>query len=723
MFCGVFLFYGFSEAEILDWEQVNEDGFGNNYNHDVKSMVIYNNYLYVGTHNYYSTADRTTGAEILRTKDGNSWSKVYDSTDNSDNASSIETLAVFNNYLYAGTEMTFVWGDHSKILRTSNGSNWTEVYQATTSDTISYLIPFGDYLYAGYETGGGSSSNQIIMRCSKTSDCNDNSDWNITADLTGAGGSKNRGITSMVVFNNYLYASTDSWNTQYPAEVWRTQNGTVWQEVNNDGFGETVWDMNSLTLYNNYLYVFLDGPGGDEIWRTSNGMNWEKVNVQGVNLDKYEGYLSACVFNNELYIGTTHGNIYSSVNGVDYILVNNVSDEYYGYSVYDMINFGNYLYVAHSGTTTDYDSNEYYGVKIYRTDGSLAPDTPSDGDTSSTGGVIDERTDSEGNTVLADLNPKILTTSGPGEPARLQAYSKGNTDGANSLLDDDITTLFPDSYTGGAGIVPIDQNNNSVLDQFLIYAINNGGPQARVMGLKSDGSLSSLGQQFVFDSSIRDGLSATSGDFDNDGYQDDAAFCLTGDIAPTVRVYTDVSGIDNWNLAYEFTAPFGNVGCNLGTFQYDQDHEEILVTPNHGPADPNVYIYWASGELKNQFSAYGSGLQSGLTATGIQDRIYTTPNNGSSQVNAFDKTGERKNFWWVYEEHVRGDFSIRSAQLDPATDKQELLISPIGSNGPHILGYKATGEQKATPNFFAFNDPSLRNGVGIATIENWHGIN
>ena len=243
------------------------------------------------------------------------------------------------------------------------------------------------------------------------------------------------------------------------------------------------------------------------------------------------------------------------------------------------------------------------------------------------------------------------------------------------------------------------------------------------MGLKSDGSLSSLGQQFVFDSSIRDGLSATSGDFDNDGYQDDAAFCLTGDIAPTVRVYTDVSGIDNWNLAYEFTAPFGNVGCNLGTFQYDQDHEEILVTPNHGPADPNVYIYWASGELKNQFSAYGSGLQSGLTATGIQDRIYTTPNNGSSQVNAFDKEGERKNFWWVYEEHVRGDFTIRSAQLDPATDKQELLISPIGSNGPHILGYKATGEQKATPNFFAFNDPSLRNGVGIATIENWHGVN
>ena len=320
----------------------------------------------------------------------------------------------------------------------------------------------------------------------------------------------------------------------------------------------------------------------------------------------------------------------------------------------------------------------------------------------------------------SNLNPKILTTSGPGETARLQAYSKGNTDGSNSLLDEDVTGLFPDSYTGGAGIVPLDYNNNTVLDQFLIFAIENGGPQARVMGLKSNGSLSSLGQMFVFDSSIRDGLSATSGDFDNDGFQDDAAFCLTGDRAPTVRVYTDVSGIDNWNLLNEFTAPFGNVGCNLGTFQYDTEAEELLVTPNHGEAEPKVYIYTVGGTLKKDFWAYDAPINQGISSTGIGERIYTTPNNGSSQVNAFNSAGERKNFWWVYEEHVRGDFSIRSGQLD--TDHpQELLISPVGSNGPHILGFNPSGIQKPSPNFFAFGDETLRNGVGIAVIENWHG--
>lgn len=324
--------------------------------------------------------------------------------------------------------------------------------------------------------------------------------------------------------------------------------------------------------------------------------------------------------------------------------------------------------------------------------------------------------------VKAAISPKILTTSGPGEPTRLQAYSKATTDGANSLLDEDITGLFPEAYTGGAGIVPIDQNNNGVLNQFLIFAINNGGPQARVMGLNADGSLSVLGQMFVFDDYIRDGLSATSGDFDGDGYQDDAAFCLTGNGYSRVKIFKDITGIDNWKYFNQFDVPFGLTnGCNLGTFQYDDGAEELLVTPNHGVAEPKVWIYTVGGTLKKDFWAYDAPINQGLTATGIEDRIFTTPNNGSSQVNAFDRNGERKNFWWVYEQQVRGDFTIRSAQLDPSDAKQELLISPIGSNGPHILGYRASGVQKPTPNFFAFDDPTLRNGVGIAVIEDWHG--
>jgi len=315
------------------------------------------------------------------------------------------------------------------------------------------------------------------------------------------------------------------------------------------------------------------------------------------------------------------------------------------------------------------------------------------------------------------ISPKIITTSGPGEVTRAQVYDrKGN------VVGDEITGLFPDSYTGGAGIVPIDANQNGIKDQALIFAINNGGPQARVIGIKQDKTISNLGQQFVFDSSIRDGLSATSGDFDGDGYSDDAAFCLTGDRAPIVRIYTDIFGIDNWNLYREFRAPFGNVGCNLGTFQYDSGGDDLLVTPNHGPASPNVYIYWVNGTLQKQFVAYPSGVQSGLSSTGIGERIYTTPNNGSSQINVFDREGTRKNFWWAYAEHIRGNYTNVAGDID-LDGIAELLVSPIGSNGPQVLAYEPSGKWRTWPNFFAFGDETLRNGVGIAVIDNYHGVN
>jgi len=320
-------------------------------------------------------------------------------------------------------------------------------------------------------------------------------------------------------------------------------------------------------------------------------------------------------------------------------------------------------------------------------------------------------------TTTVSLSPRILTTSGPGEVTRLQAYDR-----RGSVIGSEIRDIFPTSYLGGAGIIPIDANNNGVRDQIVIFASSNGGPQARVFGLKADGSMSFFGQMFVYDSTIRDGLSMTSGDFDGDGYQDDIATCLTGDRAPTVRVFKDANGMDNWEKIGEFTAPFGNVGCNVGTFQYDTGPPEIVVSPHHGPSDPYVYIYTVGGTLKEYFAAYGEGVTNGLTPSGISDRIYTTPNNGSSQINVFDKNGERKNFWWAYAEHIRGDFKNVPGDID-LDGKDEVLISPVGSNGPQVLAFEPTGKWRTWPNFFAFGDESLRNGVGIAVIDNFHGSN
>ena len=743
------------------WSQVSSGGLGDSNNIYADSITVFNNYLYIGTYN------TVTGSEIWRSSNGTSWSQV--NTDGFGNSDSIRTysLNVFNNRLYAG-----VWNQNLKaqVWSTSNGTSWTQVntngFGDSDNNSASSMSNFNNQLYVGATNVVNGA--QIWRTSNGTT-------WS-RIGTNGLGDSNNISPSYMMTFENQLYVGT--MNNISGTQIYRSSNGNSWSQVNTDGFGDSNnTTLYSMSVFDDQLYVGVyNTTDGAQIWRTSNGTSWVQINTDGFGDSNNTIVYSLPIFNNQLYTGTNNaitGTEIWTLSDVSNPTISNQSpaDSSTGVDVGANVSFrtddedlgvdSDTLDVTIEGdeAITDGSCQSGYSCSItaYGDNGYNVSINPSanfdysreinvevniadlDGDntaSSSWSFTTEVEQDSDNNNDNQDtsptLSPIILTTSGPGQPTRLQAYSKGNTNGANSLLENDITDLFPSSYTGGAGIVPIDQSNNSVLDQFLIFAISNGGPQARVMGLRSNGTTILKGQQFVFQnptdasgtSSIRDGLSMTTGDFDNDGYKDDAAACLTGNYKPHVKIYTDVSGIDNWNLLNQFTIPnVGPTGCNLGTFQYDTGAEELLITPNHGPATPNVYIYTVGGTQKEVFQAYDDPIDQGLTATGISDRIYTTPNNGSSQVNAFNKAGERKNFWWVYDNHVRGDFTIRSAQLDPSTTKQELLISPIGSNGPHILGYQASGIQKPSPNFFAFNDPTLRNGVGIAVIENFHGVN
>ncbi|MFC1617724.1 Calx-beta domain-containing protein [Patescibacteria group bacterium] len=371
------------------------------------------------------------------------------------------------------------------------------------------------------------------------------------------------------------------------------------------------------------------------------------------------------------------------------------------------------------GFGIDVGGQSTHTYTIIDNDGSEDPEDPEDPeDQPEEPQITDEpqgdSSDDEGSVAGTSTGPErepiVVAISGYGEPTKIQLYTKkGETVGP------EIKGLFPANYLGGAGVARIDADEDGIEDEVIIFARDKGGPQARVGEIDRDGNFKLLGQKFVFDADIRDGLSVAVGDFDNDGFKDDAAFSLTGDYAPTVRVYKDVRGMDNWKQISEFNAPFGNVGANLGTFQYDGDADEILVTPNHGDSDPNVYVHSVNGSLKKQFTAYGPGIREGITASGIGDRIYTTPNNGTSQVNVFDKEGTRKNFWWVYQMHVKGNFMNVAGDID-GDGVDEILVSPVGGVvGPHILSFEPSGSERSFPRFFAF-DENKRNGVGIGVV-------
>ena len=97
-------------------------------------------------------------------------------------------------------------------------------------------------------------------------------------------------------------------------------------------------------------------------------------------------------------------------------------------------------------------------------------------DSSDSNDTDNSNLDDSGDSIPSPVNiePRILTTSGPGEVTRMQAYSR-----YGEALGNEINNIFPTNYLGGTGIVAIDANNNGLKDQIVIFATNNGGPHNR----------------------------------------------------------------------------------------------------------------------------------------------------------------------------------------------------------------------------------------------------
>jgi hypothetical protein len=704
------------------WSQVNTNDFGDSTNGGVNQMEVFNNQLYAGVYNL-------NGTEVWRTSDGTAWSQVntdgFDGDGININYMS-ESMTVFNNQLYVGARNFTA----SEVWRTSDGIAWSQANIDGFGDVGNLMsgssTVFNNQLYVG--TGKGVGGGEVWAFSDITNPTISNQ--NPVAFATGAG------------INTNIYLEVDDVDLGIDSS---TLNVTIEGDaaitdgscqagfsctIVSDGSGGYDITINPDTNFNYNQEVNVSTSVSDLGGNNNTSSFWffttetDDLNPTITSQSPANNATDIAIGSNLSFIaqdsesGINSSTINVTIEGDSAISSGSCQRGYYctieenisgGYDVMIDPNsdFPYEREINVSATVQDNAANSLTSTWSFTTEDqpSLEPTEPTE----------------------PTLSPKILTTSGPGETTRLWAYDRqGNT--TNAKINQG---LFPDSYLGGAGIFSIDQNHNGLKDQFVIFALSEGGPQARVMGLKEDGSTALKGQMFLFQnpddaqntSSIRDGLSMVSGDFDNDGYEDDVAACLTGDYNPHVKIFKDASGIDNWELINQFDAPFGANGCNLGTFQYDSGATELLVTPHHGPSvDPIVYIYTVGGTLKKQFQAYDDPINQGLTASGINDRIYTTPNNGSSHVRAFDKEGTPKNFWWAYQEHVRGNFRNVSGDID-LDGKDEILISPVGSNGPQVLAFEPTGEWRSWPNFFAFNDKSLRNGVGIAVIDNWHGVN
>jgi hypothetical protein len=277
-------------SEVPIWQQVNNNGFGDQDTAGVTALAAFNSYLYAGTSNSID------GAQILRSQDGVNWSPVTQpgfGIAHDISPPAILDLTVFNGYLFASTGR----GDGpGQIWNTLNGVNWAPmvIHGFSDPDTvdITILVEFDGMLYAG-------ATNLVSGAQVWRSYSGDNNTWTkVAPEIAGTTAAS---VTSMVVFAEGLYVAIES---EAPAQIWRTFGGP-WETVVSDGFGDSfTTSAGGMAEFGSYLYV---GAGnevdGAQLWRTQDGTNWQQAIDPGFGDPNNQKVEQVFVWQNLLYAG------------------------------------------------------------------------------------------------------------------------------------------------------------------------------------------------------------------------------------------------------------------------------------------------------------------------------------------------------------------------------------------------------------------------------------
>ena len=328
---------------VLGWMQSNLNGFANPYRDWIWALEPFGNYLYASptsTDNY---------AQLWRISDSTGWNQVEFGEPG---MWLIADMVEFNNKLYAATYSETGAG----IWRSDDGLVWNKVYAGNVNlDNYSGFWNLAIFNNAIYAASDYSSSHGTRIIKSSTGDMGS---WN-PATTDGFGVPTNLVVIASQVHNGCLYMGT--WNND-GAQLWRTCNGTEWERVDNNSFGDTTnYDVSAIDSFNNKLYVstgynsdftgaqlyscvICDGSDwshivdngmgnphnngranlislggwlywaiwnwneeGMTVWRTKDGQNWQQIGFDGlgdVNNDGTAGDNTSAIYNDRLYIGT-----------------------------------------------------------------------------------------------------------------------------------------------------------------------------------------------------------------------------------------------------------------------------------------------------------------------------------------------------------------------------------------------------------------------------------
>ena len=136
---------------------------------------------------------------------------------------------------------------------------------------------------------------------------NPSGQWSRVVTAGFDGDRANFGTRKLIVFEGNLYAGTVNHGTGL--EVWRTGDGTVWNQVGRDGMGDRDnLSTRAMHIHNGQLYLGTENrETGGQLWRSPDGENWELVAKNGLGNRRNFSVSAMATFLGDLYVGTWNG--------------------------------------------------------------------------------------------------------------------------------------------------------------------------------------------------------------------------------------------------------------------------------------------------------------------------------------------------------------------------------------------------------------------------------